>query len=120
MAGVKGRSGTNKGKDKAFADAVRIAVNRTDENDPEKRKKLNLLAEKLVEFALAGEGWAMQQIADRLDGKPAQESTVILDDKRDASDWSRDELVAFLNNARAGREGVAEADGRGAKSDRVH
>lgn len=34
--------------------------------------KLRELADKLVECALNGEGWALQQIADRLDGKPAQ------------------------------------------------
>jgi hypothetical protein len=27
MAGVKGRSGTNKGKDKQFADMIRLAAN---------------------------------------------------------------------------------------------
>jgi len=58
-----------KPKDKAFADAVRIAVNREAEDG---RKKLMLLADKLYDCAMAGEGWAMQQIADRLDGKPAQ------------------------------------------------
>lgn len=78
MAFQKGQSGNPGGrsKEKAFADAVRLAVHRVDESDPEKRKKLILLAERLVELALAGEGWAMQQIADRLDGKPAQEATV--------------------------------------------
>ena len=115
----KGSSGNPGGrpKDKAFADAVRVAVNRDGDDG---RKKLTMLAEKLVDFALAGEGWAMQQIADRLDGKPAQESTVILDDKRDATDWTRGELVAFLDNARAGREGASKANGRGGKPDRVH
>lgn len=117
MSGVKGRSGTNKGKDKAFADAVRVAVSREAEDG---RKKLMLLADKLIDFALAGEGWAMQQIADRLDGKPAQESTVTIDDKRDATDWTRDELVAFLSDAAADRKGVAETKGRGGKPDRVH
>jgi hypothetical protein len=73
-----------------------------------------------IRAALAGEGWAMQQIADRLDGKPAQESTVTIDDKRDATDWTRDELVAFLSDAAAGRKGTAEAEGRGGKPDRVH
>ena len=33
------------------------------------------LAEKLVDSALAGEGWAFQQIGDRLDGKPAQDNS---------------------------------------------
>lgn len=120
MAGVKGRSGTNKGKDKVFADAVRVAVNRLQDGDPDGRKKLAVLADKLVDFAMAGEGWAFQQIADRLDGKPAQESTVTIDDKRDATDWTRGELVAFLNDARDRSQGAAKADGRGTEPDRVH
>lgn len=119
MAFQKGKSGNpgGKPKDKAFADAVRVAVNR---EEPDGRKKLNVLAEKLVDFAMAGEGWAMQQIADRLDGKPAQESTVTFDDKREATDWSREELVAFLNERRAGGEGASEPDGRGEQPDSVH
>lgn len=74
MAYEKGQSGNPGGrpKEKAFADAVRIAVNRVDETDGEKRKKLMVLADKLVTCAMNGEGWAMQQIGDRLDGKPAQ------------------------------------------------
>lgn len=116
---AKGKSGNPGGrpKEKAFADAVRLAVNRDAEDG---RKKLALLADKLVEFALAGEGWAMQQIADRLDGKPAQESTVTIDDKRDATDWSREELVAFLRDATADSAGTVKAEGRGRKPDRVH
>jgi hypothetical protein len=115
----KGKSGNPAGrsKDKAFAEAVRVAVSRQAEDG---RKKLNHLAEKLVDFALAGEGWAMQQIADRLDGKPAQESTVTIDDKRDATDWTRDELVTFLSDAAANRTGTPPKEGRGGKSDRVH
>lgn len=69
--GESGNPGGRK-KEKAFADALRLEVNRTDDTDPEKRKKLTVLAEKLVKFAYAGEGWAFQHIADRLDGKPAQ------------------------------------------------
>jgi hypothetical protein len=48
-----GKSGNPSGrpKEKAFADALRLAVN----------------AE-----AMAGDSWAVQQVADRLDGKPAQ------------------------------------------------
>lgn len=122
MAFQKGKSGNPGGrpKEKAFAESVRVAVNRVHAGDPEGRKKLAVLGEKLVEFALAGEAWAFQQIADRLDGKPAQESTVTIDDKRDASDWSRAELVAFLNDARASREGAAAADGSGREPDRIH
>ena len=68
QAGNRANPG-GKPKDKAFADAVRIAVNREAEDG---RKQLMLLADKLCDYAMAGEGWAMQQIADRLDGKPAQ------------------------------------------------
>jgi hypothetical protein len=119
MAFEKGKSGNPGGrpKEKVFSDAIRVAVNR---EDGKGRKKLMLLAEKLVDFALAGEGWAMQQIADRLDGKPAQESTVTIDDKRDATDWTRDELVAFLRNSAADRAGTPETQGRGGKPDCVH
>lgn len=118
MAGVKGRSGTNKGKDKAFTDALRLAVNETDKETG--FRKLRLIAGKLVECALKGESWAVQQVADRLDGKPAQDTTVTIDDKRDAIDWSRDELVAFLNDARNGRRGADKADGRDSEPDSVH
>ena len=45
---------------------------------------------------LDGESWAIQQVADRIDGKPAQESTVNINEKREASDWTREELMAIL------------------------
>lgn len=118
MAGVKGRSGTNKGKDRAFADAIRLVVSEEDESRG--KRKLRVLAEKLYEEAAKGEGWAMNMIADRLDGKPAQESTVTIDDKRDATDWTRDELVRVLDDARAGRLGASAQGGSGGGPDSVH
>ena len=55
---------------------------------------MRVIAEKLVEQAIAGEGWAIQQVADRIDGKPAQEQHVSYekhDDFRlDARRTSRD------------------------------
>lgn len=49
---------------------------------------------------------AINAIADRLDGKPAQEATVTLDDQRDLSDLSTAELLArttrILEEAEAG------------------
>jgi hypothetical protein len=41
--------------------------------------------------------WAIQQVADRIDGRPAQESTVNIQEKREASDWTREELMAILS-----------------------
>lgn len=114
MTWKPGQSGNPRGRlsEKAFADAVRIVVN---ENDKTGVRKLRRLAERLVDEALDGQGWAMCQIADRLDGKPAQESTVNINDHRDASDWTRETLVAFLDDARESGAGTAKANGRGGK-----
>lgn len=80
MAWKPGQSGNPRGRlsEKLFADAVRIAVN---EEDPiSGKRKLRRIAEKLVELALEGEAWAIQQVADRLDGKPAQSIDAQLSD----------------------------------------
>lgn len=71
MAFEKGKSGNPSGrpKEKVFTDALRVAVLRTDD---EGKVKLHRIAERLVAEAMAGESWAIQQVADRLDGKPAQ------------------------------------------------
>src|SRR6266498_4722416 len=63
---------------------------------------------------------AIKELADRLDGKPAQESTVTIEHKRNATDWTRAELVAFLNDACAGGERVAETDGSDREPDSFH
>jgi hypothetical protein len=97
MAFKKGISGNPGGKsgDKIFADALRLEVNRIDPKNPD-RKKINALAEKLVECALEEkESWAFQQIADRLEGKPTQ--VVETEDDRDNIDQFSDaELTAIL------------------------
>lgn len=71
MAFEKGKSGNPSGrpKEKVFTDALRVAVLREDD---EGRVKLHRIAERLVAEAMAGDSWAIQQVADRLDGKPAQ------------------------------------------------
>lgn len=117
MAGIKGRSGTNKGKDKPWSDALRLVVFR---DDAEGKRRLLKLAEACADAAEAGDMQAIKEIGDRLDGKPAQESTVTIDDKRDATDWSREELVAFLRDTAADSPRAVETKGRGGKSGRVH
>ncbi len=70
MAGVKGRSGTNKGKDKPFREALRIELAALGDDDP---KALRGLARNLLAIASTADGLpAIKEIADRLDGKPAQ------------------------------------------------
>jgi hypothetical protein len=65
-------------KEKSFANMLRIAISAPGVNGT----KLRDVAEKLVACALAGEPWAIQQIADRLDGKPAQEAIVDITEHR--------------------------------------
>lgn len=117
MAGIKGRSGTNKGKDKPWTEALRLVVFRDDDNG---KRRLLKIAEQCAAAAEAGDMQAIREIGDRLDGKPAQEATLTIDDKRDATDWSRAELDAFINDASAGREGTTAEAGRLSKPDRVH
>ena len=78
MAFKKGISGNPGGRsrEKIFTDALRLELNRIDPNDKEKRKKINKLAEKLVECAIEDkQSWAFQQIVDRLEGRPCRWST---------------------------------------------
>ncbi len=115
-----GQSGNPKGRlsEKLFADAVRMAAS---EKEPATgKRKLRLIAEKLVAQAIAGEGWAIQQVADRLDGKPAQESTVTVHDKRIPTDWARDELVRIVHDEGSGGNGAAKTNGRRDGPDQVH
>ena len=63
MAGRKG--------EKFWADAVKRAVNRRLTDQEGNPKKLEALADRLVESGLAGDVTALKEIGDRLDGKPA-------------------------------------------------
>jgi hypothetical protein len=73
----------------------------------EKRKKVNKLAEKLVECAIEDkQSWAFQQIADRLEGKPVQVVDATADDHRAVHEFSDAELTAMLRR----RVGVVLVD----------
>jgi hypothetical protein len=119
MAFQKGRSGNPGGrpKEKPWADALRLAVYR---EGPDGQRRLARIAEQCAKAAEEGKMDAIKEIGDRLDGKPAQESTVTFDDKREATDWTRAELVAILNDAPKSGEGTAAPDGRSGESDSVH
>ena len=55
---------------KSFAAMLRVAI--TEAGNKEGETKLRDIADKLVELAIAGEMPAIKEVADRLDGKPAQ------------------------------------------------
>ena len=69
MAWQKGQSGNPEGpvKQKRFYAALDRAIVQED------GKRLREAAEKLLTEASNGESWAIQMLADRLDGKPAQQ-----------------------------------------------
>lgn len=59
-------------KDKAWRDALRIAVLRPANEEVKPKTKLDAIAMALVGTAKAGDISAIKEIGDRLDGKPAQ------------------------------------------------
>lgn len=61
----------NRWSEKIWRDAIRVAVNRAQE-DPAQGKKLAALADALVNSGLAGDVSALKEIGDRLDGKVPQ------------------------------------------------
>ena len=69
---MAGNANSGNKRDKIFADAIRVAVNRVQEGDPLGRKKLFVLTEKIVDLAVAGDLEAAKIVGDRLDGKAVQ------------------------------------------------
>ncbi|TGN75951.1 hypothetical protein EOW77_0032295 [Bradyrhizobium yuanmingense] len=51
---------------------MRIALNDEVDKDGQKVTKLRVIADRLIAEAMSGESWAIQQVMDRIDGKPAQ------------------------------------------------
>lgn len=88
MAGKPGRSGTNRGAGKLFADMLRLEINAAGTE----RKRLRRIVTKLIELAEGGDMQAICQVADRLDGKPAQESSVTVT-RVNATELSDNELA---------------------------
>ncbi len=68
---MAGRPPGSPNKDKPFRDALRLELAQLGEDDP---KSLRGLARKLLASATEGENTlaAIKEVADRLDGKPAQ------------------------------------------------
>lgn len=70
MAGVAGRSGRR--AETPFRDALRLALAR---RETDKGASLMTLATRLIDKAEEGDMQAIIEIANRLDGKPAQQIT---------------------------------------------
>jgi len=92
----KGVSGNPTGiqGEKEFAAQLRIAARTPD--PVRKILKLRLIAEQLVDQAVAGDLTAIGMVADRLDGKPISESHV---HHRGIVDMSDQELLAIIVDA---------------------
>lgn len=72
MAAAKENAGGRKPlSDKIWRDAIMRAVHR-EMKTGEKTKRLEALANKLVDKAINGDVSALKEIGDRLDGRPAQ------------------------------------------------
>lgn len=66
----------NAAKAKEFENALRRALAQYDKGEVKAGHALRAVADKLVELALGGSPWAIQHIADRIDGKPNQSAEV--------------------------------------------
>jgi hypothetical protein len=115
MAWKKGTSGNpngNPGKDKLLRTALLMELKSKGEDMPELRQ----IARKCIDVALEGQSWAVKEIWDRLDGKPAQSVTTDVKEKRSVLDWTDEELIEFLNESTGRGDGAAQGEG---ESDRI-
>ena len=88
MAAPAGNSNAKKGKE--WFDALR--------KECVQRGALAKIAKVLVDKAEAGEAWAIQEVANRFDGKPAQAVELSGADGGPVESVSRIELVAMSGN----------------------
>lgn len=62
------KEASKRGKEKPFADALRVEIAAAGEDS----RSLRAIARKLLDMAASGDMQAIQQVADRMDGKPSQ------------------------------------------------
>jgi len=92
----------NAARGSEFKSAVKRALSRAGGTVD---KGLDKLCDQLIVAAMAGEQWAMQLVADRVDGKAAQ--TVYVGDAPELIEAPHgDELTNRLNRALAGRSAI--------------
>lgn len=91
--GVSGNP-TGRPKSKPFKDALNLAVKRAGID----QTKIQDIANKLVELAVDGDVSAIKEVADRLEGKPAQTQILQGDEDGGPVKVSRIEIVAATND----------------------
>ena len=74
---MAGNANSGKRKEKKFYNALNLAISDGTDNPV----RLRNIAEKLLKSAEDGEQWAIKEVADRLDGKAAQQHTISGDDE---------------------------------------
>lgn len=96
MTFIKGKSGNPGGrvKEKPFLEALKMALN----SDPD-RMKLRKIADKLISEAIKGEAWAVNMVADRLDGKALQIVDATVTDERSFNELATNELLSRVDGA---------------------
>ena len=72
MGAPKGNKNASNGT--MYRDALHYALTNYADDEVAKGKALKRVAKKVVEKALDGEQWAVQEIGNRLDGKPKQQT----------------------------------------------
>jgi hypothetical protein len=102
MSAPKGNN--NAAKAKEWRDALMWALENY--KGCEKGKALRLIGEKLIEMAMAGDIQAIKEVADRVDGKPAQTIHADLTHFHEASDLSD---AALENIATGSSKGASKA-----------
>ncbi len=97
-------------KSKLFDQTLRRAIAQED------GLRLREAANQLLTQAAAGEPWAIEMLATRLDGRPPQQIDMNLSDERteDMSDAS------LLDIARRGRDGTAESQASPQEPSKLH
>src|SRR5688572_5520950 len=96
----KGTSGNPSGRqrEKPFREALDRAIAQDD------GKRIRKAADKLLDLAAAGEPWAIQMLADRLDGRAAQTTHVETDNTLAVRSAPVSQVAAWIEEALGRKE----------------
>ena len=95
MAGGAPKGNSNATKGKPWRDAIDRALRVRDKSRVDGKEALDTLAEQLLVAAEAGEGWALKELGDRLEGRPAQSLTIGGDEENPLEIVTKVEIVAL-------------------------